>query len=121
MSAVAHTRGQHQSSPLRAAEQTKKNASRLAPLVDLRYWCGPLLQRVCPGDRGREADNARGVGGPVEPSRPAVVPVGITQEPSPSFLDELNRRGKVVFEANGPSEGSLRVYLVTGITGARQP
>jgi hypothetical protein len=40
---------------------------------------------------------------------------------SPAFLQTLNQKGAIVFEASGPSDGSLRLYDVTPITGAQGP
>jgi hypothetical protein len=40
---------------------------------------------------------------------------------SQSFMDTLDRRARVAFEANGPSDGSLRLYDVTAITGSLMP
>jgi len=37
----------------------------------------------------------------------------------PAFLEYLQEHAKVAFQANGPSEGSLILYDVRGITGAR--
>ncbi len=37
------------------------------------------------------------------------------------YMDTLDKRGRIAFEANGPSEGSLRLYDVTAITGAPKP
>jgi hypothetical protein len=38
---------------------------------------------------------------------------------SPSFARVVEHRGRLVFQANGVSDGSLRVYNVQAITGAR--
>jgi hypothetical protein len=38
-----------------------------------------------------------------------------------TYMDTLDKRGHIAFEANGPSEGSLRLYDVTAITGAPKP
>jgi Dolichyl-phosphate-mannose-protein mannosyltransferase len=40
---------------------------------------------------------------------------------SPAFMDTLDEHARIAFEVNGPSEGSLRLYDVTAITGAPQP
>jgi hypothetical protein len=40
---------------------------------------------------------------------------------STAFLQILNDKGRIVFEVNGPSDGSLRLYDVTAITGAPKP
>jgi Dolichyl-phosphate-mannose-protein mannosyltransferase len=37
---------------------------------------------------------------------------------STAFMQTLNQKGRIVFEVNGSSEGSLRLYDVTAITGA---
>ncbi len=40
---------------------------------------------------------------------------------SEEFLATLNRRGRLMFRADGPSEGSLRLYEVSALTGAPTP
>jgi hypothetical protein len=40
---------------------------------------------------------------------------------SEAFMQTLDQKARVVFQANGPSDGSLRLYDVTAITGAAQP
>ena len=39
---------------------------------------------------------------------------------TPSFERAVERGGRLVFSANGVSDGSLRVYNVTAMTGASQ-